>query len=131
MPHPEADPALHTLLQPVEPVAVSLPINHVRESITIHVIPDDWKTCVFHLPVFMPLPLALVRINLLKPPIRGEDVHLAVTVNVGHADAVPILLTTANFMHARLRPRKINPKHTRMVVVRKNQVRLAITVDVC
>ena len=80
------------LLKPVEPVAVALAVDHVHLAVVVHVVADDRKSGVLHLPVAMPLPLILVGIDLLEPAVWSKDVGLAVAVDIRHADAVPILL---------------------------------------
>ena len=118
------------LFKPVDPVAVALAVDDIHLAVAVHVVADDRKARVLHLPVAMPLPLILVGIDLLEPAVRRKDVCLAVAVDIGHADAVPILRAPAHVVHLGLGSGEVDPQNTHVAVVPEDQIGLAVAVDV-
>ena len=119
-----------TLLQPVKPVAMPLAIDQVEPAVMVYVVPEIRKAGITKIPVAVPLPLVVIRVDLLKPAVRRQDVRLAVAIDVSHADPMPVLLTTAEMVHPRLVLAEVNPEHTGAIVVRQGNIRLAVPIDV-
>ncbi len=103
--------AIALLLKPIKPVAVPLAINDVGFAVAVHVVADDRETRVVHLPVGMPLPLVGIGIDLTQPAIGRKNVGLAVAIDIGHAGAVPVVLTRARVMHLWLGTGEIDPQY--------------------
>ena len=118
------------LLQPVEPVTVALAVDDVHLAVVVHVVAEDGEARIVHVPVRMPLPLVLVGVDLAEPAGGSENVGLAVAVDVGHADAVPVLLAAAHMMDLGLGAGEVDPQNAGVVVVSQNDVGLAVAVDV-
>src|SRR5665213_66310 len=144
--------AASLLLQPVNTVAVTLAINDVHFAVVVNVIPDDRKSRIAQVPIRMPFPLVVIRVDIFKPSVGSEDIGLSVAVDIGNADAVTILHlavgrngmnnpvwigdafivagVAAEAVDDRLGAGEIHPENPRMVVVGERQIRLAISVDI-
>ena len=118
------------LFEPVEPVAVALSVDQIHLAVVVDVVAENGKAGVAEVPVAVPLPLVVVGVDLLEPSMGGEDVSLAVAVDVGDADAVAVLLLVAKVMDARLVFAEVDPEDAGAVVVGDGEVRLAVSVDV-
>src|ERR1039458_145892 len=70
---PCAAGATALLFKPVDSIAVALAVDHIHLAVVVHVVADDRKARVLHLPVAMPLPLILVGIDLLEPSVRRKN----------------------------------------------------------
>jgi hypothetical protein len=78
----------------------------------------------------VPLPLIVVGVDLLEPSVGGENVGFAVTVDVGDADAVAVLLLASEVVDARLVLAEVDPDDTGAVVVGEGEVGLAVSIDI-
>ena len=78
----------------------------------------------------MPLPLIIVGIDILEPTVRSENVGFPVAIHVCDANAVSVLLFASDMMNLRFSAGEIDPQNSRMVVVRQDEIRFAIAVDV-
>ncbi len=78
----------------------------------------------------MPLPLIVVRIDILEPAKRSEKIDLSISVHVRHADPVAILLFTAYVMNLGLALGKVDPDNSGVVVVCERNIGFAVAVDV-
>jgi hypothetical protein len=86
------------LFEPVEAVAMALSVDEIELAVVIDVIAEDGEAGVAEIPVAVPLPLVVVGVDVLEPAKGGEDVGLAVAVDVGDADAVTVLMFAADVM---------------------------------
>ena len=109
---------------------MSLAINDVHLPIVVHVVANDRKAGIVQLPVSVPFPLVVVGVDIFEPAVGSQNVGFAIAIDVGNADAVPVLLFPADMVHLRFSTGEINPENSRVVVVRKHEIRFAITVDV-
>ena len=90
------------LFHPVKAVTMSPPIDEVGLAITVHVVADDGKSCFAEIPISVPLQLVGVGVDVLELAVRGENVDLAVSIDVRHSNPVPVLIVSAGLMHLRL-----------------------------
>ena len=131
------------LLEPVDSVAVALAVDDVGFAVVEDVVSDDWETRVSEFPIRMPFPLICVGIDLTEPAVGGEDVCLAVAIDVSNARAVAVLppqrrrpvvgdpgLAAADVMHFWLLAGEVDPQNAGVVVVGEDEVGLAVAVDV-
>src|SRR5580658_10158639 len=114
------------LLQPIKPVAVAVAVDDVGFAIAVHVVADDGKARVAHLPVAVPLPLIVIGVDLAEPAAGRENVHFAVAIDVGHAYAVPVLRAGADVMYFGFGSGEVDPQKTHVAVVGEDQIGLAV-----
>src|SRR5205823_7688511 len=100
------------LLEPVQAIAVALAVDEIQLAIVVDVVAKDGETGVAKFPIRMPLPLVVVRVDLLKPAMRREHVRFAIAIDVGDADAVTVLFATPEMVDAWLVFAEVSPKDT-------------------
>ncbi len=109
---------------------MAAPVNDVRFSIAVYVVADDRETRFAQVPVGVPLPFVVIRIDVLKPTERCQNIHFAIAIDIGHASSVSILIVPADVMDAGLGTREIDPDDARPAIMSQRQIRLAIAVQV-
>src|SRR5690242_20667185 len=88
--NPIAGMAYTLLLEPIQPVAVSATEDKVDFPILVHVIANDRESGITQFPLRMPFPLIIFGVYVLQPAVRSKNVGLAVSINVGNTNAMPV-----------------------------------------
>lgn len=118
------------LLEPVQAIAVSATDDDIRLAIVVDVVSQDRKPCFIEVPIGVPPPPIMVRIDVLIPAKRGENVSLTIAVNIGDPNAVTVMFFSCERMYSRLGTGEVDPEGTGVVVMSQSKIWLAVAVDI-
>src|ERR1700727_2829591 len=89
------------LFEPVKAIAVTLPIDQIQFAIVVYIEAENWKAGITEVPVSVPHPLVIIRVDLLEPSMSRQHVSFSITIDIGNPNPVAVLLAAAQMMHPR------------------------------